>query len=174
MPKLHVRRHEVIQPLDQSYRLIPLTQGQNAIVDAADFEWLSQWNWYAHWSPGTKTFYAVRNKSPNMHQLILGCGTDDDIDHKNNDTLDNRRNNLRKCTHGQNAANTKRRTKWGYKGVVFYPTARKHKWSARIVKDGKHIHLGMFLTVEEAAKAYDAAAKIYHGEFAQTNFPEHY
>jgi hypothetical protein len=33
-----MKRHSVVQPLDTSYRLIPLTQGQNAIVDAADFE----------------------------------------------------------------------------------------------------------------------------------------
>lgn len=43
--KRHVKRHEVVQPLNESYRLIPLTQGQNAIVDVNDFGRLSKWNW---------------------------------------------------------------------------------------------------------------------------------
>ena len=42
-------------------RLIPLTQGQYAIVWESDYRWLMQWKWFAYWSPKTKTFYAIRN-----------------------------------------------------------------------------------------------------------------
>lgn len=83
---------------------ILLTQNQVALVDDADFEWLSQWKWYAIWSPGIKGFYAVRRgRLPDgrrslirMHRQILGLDMADKRqgDHVNHDTLDNRRENL--------------------------------------------------------------------------------
>ena len=42
--KYTVKRHDVVQPLDTSYRYIALTNHQNAIVDETDYEWLRQWN----------------------------------------------------------------------------------------------------------------------------------
>ena len=169
--KRPVKRHEVVQPLDQSYRLIPLTQGQNAIVDAADFDWLSQWSWYAYWSKGTRTFYAVRGCPCRvlMHREILSCAPGEVGDHKNHDTLDNRRENLRKCDRPRNSRNRfrKRNTISGFKGV------RKSlgKWQA-LMGNGGHVYLGTYETAEEAAQAYDKAAKAMYGDFAQLNFPE--
>ena len=115
MPKRRVRRHEVVQPQDQSIRLIPLTQGQNAVVDAADYEWLNQWNWHAHWFESSKTFYAGRNISASegrpmgvvtMHRELLQDGSNLDTDHRNGNGLDNRRSNLRICTRSQNCQNS--------------------------------------------------------------------
>jgi len=184
-----VKRHAVIQPLDDSYRLIPLTQQQNAIVDAADFKWLSQWSWFAWWCVKSKTFYVVRNSyklSPfggkkrvtiRMHREILICNDHEDCDHKNFNGLDNRRQNLRRCTRAQNGMHKKIlaitkssfKTRCIYKGV--YPSSRE-KWAARIGKNKKHIHLGTFNSKEDAARAYDVAALKYHGEFAHLNFPD--
>src|SRR5882762_1985840 len=106
MYKRHrVSRHEVTQPLDESYRLIPLTQGQNAIVDAADFEWLSKWNWQAQWDEHTKGFYARRalygGGAVIMHRLIYKSPCKQ-VDHKNHNTLDNRKLNLRGCNQQEN------------------------------------------------------------------------
>lgn len=169
-----VPRHEVVQPLDESIKLIPLTQGQNAIVDAADFEWLSQWNWSAHWCPDTKSFYALREtcgKTVSMHATILSRRSGELVDHRNRNPLDNRRENLRKCNHAQNARNSGKpiTNKSGFKGVCWHTAAKK--WSAKILDNGQRRHLGYFLLPEEAARAYDEAAKIYHGEFAHLNFP---
>ena len=176
-----VHRHEVVQPQDQSYRLIPLTQGVNAIVDADDYEWLNSWDWFAAWNAHTKSFYAVRNFTVSknkriilrMHRVILGCeAPDEQGDHRNGNTLDNRRKNLRKCTQPQNARNSPARinNKSGYKGVSF---RKSHgKWVAQIndpVKSSRYI--GYFDSPEEAALAYDEAAKRLHGEFAVLNFP---
>jgi len=170
--KRRMKRHAVTQPLDQSYRLIPLTQGQNAIVDASDFEWLDQWNWSAHWNPCTQSFYAARGKTIAwMHRLILGCSAKERVDHMNHDTLDNRRDNLRKCTHGQNMMNKRKygNNTSGYKGVYFVP--QYDKWLCQINLNNKCISLGYHSSKEEAAHAYDRAAKRYFGEFAQLNFP---
>src|SRR5712664_3648473 len=109
MPKRRVLRHEVTQPSDTSYRLIPLTQGKNAIVDTKDFEWLSQWNWCAECVDGY--FYAIRRsfrKRISMHGAILKIKTGEEGDHRNHDTLDNRRKNIRRCTRTQNARNVRK------------------------------------------------------------------
>jgi hypothetical protein len=174
MPKCRVKRHAVTQPLDTSYRLIPLTQGQNAIVDADDYEWLNQWNWHAWLNSFTKSYYAVRKfskerKTLYMANVILSCEFGEEGDHKNHDTLDNRRQNLRKCSHHQNTFNRRRpkSNTSGFKGV----RRDYSSWQAYITISGKFIHLGCFDSTLDAARAYDEAAKKFHGEFAHLNFP---
>ena len=46
-------------PTEKLTRHIPLSQGQVAIVDAEDYEFLMQWNWYAAWMPSTQSYYAT-------------------------------------------------------------------------------------------------------------------
>jgi hypothetical protein len=174
MPKQRplVKRHIVAQPLDPSYRLIPLTKGQNAIVDTADFLWLSQWNWFAQWDVLKKSFYAKRRdtngKIISMHSFILGCARGMVGDHINGVILDNRRVNLREATVAENSRNRSRqkRNKSGYTGVRF----EYKSWRARI-RHGAILHsLGMFDTPEAAARAYDEAAKKLFKDFAHLNF----
>jgi hypothetical protein len=89
-----------------------------------------------------------------------------EIDHKFRDKLDNRIENLRCGTHRNNQQNTSRykNNSSGYKGVTF--ENRTKKPVAKIMANGKRIHLGTFNTVEEAATAYKIAATHYYGEFA--------
>jgi hypothetical protein len=173
--KRRVKRHTVSQPLDKPYRFIPLTQGQNAIVDVEDFEYLSQWNWCAVRTHTSRKFYALRCKQGiRMHRFILDCKPEEEGDHKNGDGLDNRRENLRKCTVAQNAWNRKiRKTNIsGYKGISFHKEFGPKPWEASLGFKGRHIYIGLFSTREEAAHAYDKAAKQFHGEFAHLNFPQ--
>jgi AP2 domain len=170
--KRRMKRHAVVQPLDESYRLIPLTQGQNAIVDKADYLWLSQWNWFAYWSPETRSFYAKRRDGEgmvSMQSFILDCKNGEMADHKNFDTLDNRRENIRPSNRSTNAQHRRIRkdNSSGYKRVCF----RGGKWLAHITVKGKQLPLGIFFTPEDAARAYDAAALEHYGEFSQLNFP---
>lgn len=167
-----VKRHAVTQPLDQSIKLIPLTQGQNAIVDAVDFERLSQWDWYANWNVDTQSFYARRCNEERrhvwMHHVVLGLESGKYGDHANHNTLDNRRNNLRECTYAQNHQNRRKQKKKLYKGTAWHKCTKR--WVATICSNRKKTCLGYFKSEEEAAHAYDAEARKRFGEFAHLNF----
>lgn len=171
--KRRVKRHAVVQPLDPSYKIIPLTKNQNALVDAADFDWLNQWNWYAHWQPHVRSYYAERTENGRIVRMateILKCASDEEGEHVNNDTLDNRRENLRKCSSPQNTRNRRlfSNNTSGYTGVHWDANARK--WRALVRHNGRHVYLGFFGSPIEAARARDEAAKRLHGEFAHLNF----
>lgn len=161
-----------LQPADPSYRLIPLTQGQFAKVDAEDFERLSKYKWRAYWNPRAKSFYAVRWSPRNhyerrliyMSREILNAQSGVQVDHIFHDTLDNRKSQLRPCTQTENSRNhrTARRNKSGLKGV----TSDGNRWRATIRVNGLQKHLGSFKTPEQAHEAYKNAALEMHGKFA--------
>jgi len=106
-----------------------------------------------------------------MHREIMGAKDDGIVDHVNRDPLDNRRENLRMVTAQQSVCNRRVfRTKKGvkhsrYRGVYY------SGWMASIQVGGKKKYLGTFESEESAARAYDSAAKIHFGDFAQLNFP---
>ena len=157
-------------------RTLPLTQGKVALVDAADYEWLNQWKWMTRKSENT--FYAIRRvRHPRgsqshirLHRVILNAPAGVEIDHRNHNGLDNRRCNIRLCSHGENGQNSKKQdgpTTSVYKGVYWQKAA--HKWHAQIGYDRKLIYLGLFAYEADAALAYNAAASRLHGEFARLN-----
>lgn len=108
-----------------------------------------------------------RKRTVMLHRFVLGLEFGDTrlVDHKNGDTLDNRRANLRVCTYSQSNMN-RTRLKRKYRelphGVVY---ARK-KYAALIAYGGRQYHLGTFETVEAAQQAYSDAAAKHHREFA--------
>ena len=107
-----------------------------------------------------------------IHRLIMDAPKGMDVDHINGNPLDNRKSNLRICTHAENQRNKgayKNNTS-GYKGVSWYK--RDKKWIAGIKHNNKGIYIGLFEDKEEAARAYDKKAKELHGEFAYLNFPD--
>ena len=151
--------------------------GNFALIDEEDYERVSQYHWTI--SKSEYTFYAVvRLPSPRakpemliMHRFIMDAPDDIEVDHQDRNGLNNVRTNLRLATRAQNMANGRlRRTNTsGYRGVTFHK--QTGKWSASIRANGECYGLGLYDTREEAAQAYDTAARHHFGAFASCNFP---
>ena len=98
--------------------------------------------------------------------IMTGEWPDHEIDHINQDKDDNRWVNLRAATHSENNINTPlimANNTSGYRGVSWH--SQRSKWLAQIAKNGRHYHLGLFETKEDAYEAYKAAATYLHGIF---------
>lgn len=156
---------------------INLTQGKIALVDDEDFEYLNQWTWHAE--KGRSTFYAKRTdynsgkaKGVRMHTEILkfhNLHSKTQVDHKNHNGLDNRKENIRPASAGENNMNhnIKQKGSSKYKGVVKHINNNTNSYRAAI----QNKNLGFYENEEDAAIAYDNAARELYGEFANLNFP---
>lgn len=147
--------------------LVPLTRGQVAIIDRNDAELVGQWNWIAWpkiWKNKILYFYA-KNGNRQIGSLFLEMPSGCQIDHKDGNPLNNKRDNLRVATSRQNSINRGIRSDSisNLKGVGYRPDSKQ--WRARIVYGGKRHSLGAFDSMEDAKKAYEAAAEVHHGEF---------
>lgn len=103
--------------------------------------------------------------------LVHGYWPDGQIDHVNGDRADNRIANLREASGAENMQNRGLQVSntSGFKGIAW--SAKQGRWVVRISKDGRRTYIGSYVTKEDAAKAYDAAAIQMHGGFAKLNFP---
>jgi len=157
-------------PKGENVKMIPLTNGFYAYVDAEDYEWLNQWHWRAY-SAG----YAARwekGKLIYMHRQIMQPPPGKIVDHISGNGYDNTRANMRNITRRQNMYNKGKHigTSSIYKGVSY--DKRRHQWHAAIRFGKERFYLGYFDTEAEAARVYDRKAVELFGEFAGLNFPE--
>jgi hypothetical protein len=153
---------------------IKLNLGFVAIIDDDDYPNISLNKWFIDFK-GNVT-YAVRNEMTlgksrkiYMHRVVMGARKGQVVDHLDYNGLNNQKNNLRICTHGQNLQH--HYSAWGelpYIGVV----RKREKFHARIVFNKERFCLGCYFTMEEAARVYDRKAIELYGEFAYLNFPE--
>lgn len=146
-------------------KTVILTQGQVALVDDEDYEKVCYYKWQAKWSKCTKSWYANNAKLGRMSRHILDV-TDPNIevDHKNHDTLNNQRSNLRKASHQQNGWNRKKRVdnQSGFTGV----SRSNNLWRVQITMNKKRKNLGYFKSKQAAAFAFELVACVVYGEFA--------
>lgn len=158
-------------------RRVPLTQGKVAFVDADDYGRVVAFGSWCVNIGKTKT-YAVKGVKKNkkcrlilLHRFVLGLENVSaravQVDHINHDGLDCRKINMRPCNKSQNGANTK-----GYKRLSRFKGVckKKYGWVAQIKVKREYQYLGFFKAEEDAAKAYDAAARKHFGDFAYCNF----
>ena len=150
---------------------IPLSQGKAALVDQDDYGYLSQFKWKFSDGYAKRTVYLgggrakPRYKTVSMHRLLADCPNGKEVDHINGNGLDNRKKNLRVCTHAQNMKNQgiRKNNTTGVKGVC----RKRNKFIANIWLKGKLKHLGTFEKKHDAAQARREAERKYHGEFAR-------
>lgn len=153
---------------------INMTRGKSCVVDDDDYEKVSAYRWHSvrnkngNWY-GKRTTWPERKHMP-MQNFIMGVAVGVQVDHINGNSLDNRKVNLRICTHQQNRCNghKKPRSNTGFKGVYL---RRGNRYMSQIKAFGNSIYIGMFDNPVDAAHAYDSKAIEIFGEFASLNFP---
>jgi hypothetical protein len=159
---------------------IPLTQGYVALVDDGDYQRINQFKWHVKINRradgSIRAVYAKScakgiTKNVRMHRFLLGVSDPEvQVDHEDRNGLNNQRHNLRIASSQQNQCNRPKQNNnvSGFKGVFW--NSQKQRWNAKIQHENKQVHIGFFMKVEEAARAYDKAAQKLHGKFAALNF----
>ncbi len=136
---------ELVQALSEGAKLIPLTQDKFAIVDAADYEWLNQYKWYAGRNKNGNYYARRMERAPRrqilMHRVITGAPPHLLVDHIHHNGLDNRRRHLRICTKAENVRNQLPHGRTSrYKGVCWL---KSHKKYVATIKCNKKRYLGV-------------------------------
>lgn len=162
-------------------KTIPLTKGKVALVDDGDYDYLMQWKWcdthgYAmrrSYEKGTR-----KRKTILMHRVIMNTPVGLEVDHKDFNGLNNQKYNLRNCTSDENRRYRRGKGVSKYMGVSLHTQVKVgkkstyfyQKWIAYIRVGSKYIYLGVHEKEEDAARAYDDAARKYNITFANLNF----
>jgi hypothetical protein len=146
------------------------TKGVMFYFDVADQERIKANTWFF-----TKRGYVathIKRKVKTMHRFLIGDISGMDVDHINGNKLDNRRSNLRICTHQENMFNQKKRSTntTGYMGVSYMK--RADRYEAYVHYSGKKHYIGLFHKAVDAAKARDKKASLLFGTYARLNFPQ--
>lgn len=155
-------------------KVIPLPSGEKVFVDDEDYGFVSRFKWrmsgkYAATTSGIHYNDSSKRNTVYMHRLVLLAPASLQVDHIDGNKLNNKKSNLRVCTATQNRGNTPYQTNntSGFKGVT-YDKARR-QWKAQISYKKVAKGLGRFNKKEDAARAYNQAAKKYYGIFAWLN-----
>ena len=162
--------HVVIQSTGRTFEIDPEDFGR-----IFDYRWCEDRYGYVYCNKGLdKT--TGKQKTIRLHRLIMDAAPGTVIDHRDGDRKNNRKYNLRFCSHTQNRVNKGKPRHSNptsiYKGVLFKKDKKRTKpWFVSIRINKKARCVGYYKTEIEAAIAYDLAATEHYGEFANLNFP---
>jgi hypothetical protein len=173
---LNIRKRRTIETVmltvGGAYALLPLGDSLYTKVDVEDWPELSRRRWrpFRH---HTGKVYAYANGTTEhgvgLHRFVMKARAGLDVDHRDGDTLDNRKSELRVCERTFNHANRSTRSATGFKGV--YPTKGTNgRYEISLDFKGQTYRRRGFTDPAEAARAYDALARQFFGEYARTNF----
>jgi hypothetical protein len=157
--------------------MVIIIEKYKVLIDDEDYNKIKVYKWYINKDKKNNRYtvratlykklskYNYKHKSIYIHSLIMNAKKGEVVDHKNHNTLDNRKCNLRICTNQQNIFNQKlnKRNTSGYKGVSFNKSAKK--WKAKVCYNYKDYYLGLFSNILDAKKAYEIKAKELFKEF---------
>lgn len=162
---------------------VPVNGDYIVLIDEEDADSVLRLKWevsktsravggFVHFAVRSRVRVNGRYVRKSLGTFLMNPGPGFEVDHKNGNSLDNRRENLRLATRSQNIANTRKSTssKSPFKGIYFHKA--KQRWHASAKFQGKPIHIGYFDSAVDAAIAYDNCARLIHGEFARLNFPK--
>ena len=143
------------------------SDGSTFYFDLEDYDVIKGYTWHKNELGYLITTY--RTEQIRMHRLLLGLTTDDsdiEVDHKNHNPSDNRKNNLRTCTHQENQCNRvdPANNTSGHIGVSYL--SKQNKYRAFIDYKGKYYSLGKYTDIRDAITARERAEKEYFAEFA--------
>jgi len=153
---------------------ITVTLGEEiplAIIDDENYDLASSFRWHTSKTPDGRYYYKteVKNKVIYMHRLIIGAKEEEEVDHINRITYDNRKINLRICNHSENSKNRLSRVDATSKYLGVHWSSRHKKWIAQLCVNYKVVFSYTCILEEQAALAYNDAAIKYHGDFANLN-----
>jgi len=145
---------------------IVTARGDRFVIDLEDVAKVKGVSWRRLNQDG---YACAGHQNLRLHRLLLDAPPGLQVDHIDGDPTNNRRSNLRLCTHAENGKNQRRPStnSSGFKGVSWHK--RDKRWYARIMINRKNKHLGCFDTPEDAKAAYDVAAERLFGEFRRAS-----
>ena len=138
------------------------SKGEEFYFDLEDYDKIKE----ICWNIDAYGYVSASGRKGKMHRLVLNAPKDTDVDHINHRKNDNRKQNLRICTHADNSKNmgVRKNNKYGVTGVTW--SNKDNKWYANITENGNNHYLGSFDVFEDAVKARKEAEEKYFGEFA--------
>lgn len=156
-------------------RIVPLTRGFVCTISPEDWSRVRDYFWYAMTNKSGNTYAATNIPGAAhtllMHRLLTNAPKSVKVDHKDGNGLNNVRRNLRLVSAAGNSHNSRRRRGTSrFKGVYWYKLT--NRWHAVICLNYKRRSLGYYHDEEQAARAYDEAARKLHGAHACVNFPK--
>ena len=157
-------------------RIYPTNIALPILVDDEDYEELNAhtWNISKNGYVRRSVWKDGKNTGEAMHRRIMSAPKGMDVDHIDQNRLNNQKANLRLATRSQNMANLRLKKKSTahskYKGVSLMQNAKlKRPWIAYIKIDYKNIYIGYFDTEEDAAYAYDQFAIQLFDDYSNLN-----